>query len=323
MSISKATTVDVIIPTYNGMPYLEETVKSILDQDHKKLKLYVIDDGSKDDGLTETFVKSLKDKRVHYFRQKNGGQAKARNTGIKISNSPLIAFCDADDLWRNNKLSRQIEIIMRSPNLGLVYGSIDVVDKDKKYIRSIKAKYRGNIFPDLLEGNCIAGSASMALISRAALNDVGNFREDLMIGEDWELWLRLAKKYEFDYAHDVLADLRSLDDGMQQNWEKMASGLTFMLPIMISELSLKRNEKRILTASCMWQASHYYYFNKQHIKAIDCMTRCLIANPLYFGDKERYFSILSIYFSRRVANILTRIFRKINSEYYKRIRNNP
>ncbi len=319
MNISKNTCVDVIIPTYNGMPYLKETVKSILEQDHKKLLLYIIDDGSEDNGVTERFVKSLKDKRVHYFRQANGGQAKARNTGITISKSPLIAFCDSDDLWRNNKLSRQIELFLKDQELALVYGSIDVIDKNNKFIRSITARYSGNIFQELLSGNFIAGSASMALVRRDLLEEAGLFKEDLLIGEDWELWLRLARKHTFDFVPDILADLRSLDDGMQQNWQKMANGLVFMLPIMISELSLSRQEKRVLTSSCMWQASNFYYFNKQRFKAIHAMNRCLLASPSYLLDKKRIFPIITIYFSRRISDLIARVVKKIFPSFYRNI----
>ena len=74
--------VDVIIPTFNGLPYLKETIKSILGQTYQDFDLYVIDDGSTD--KTKTYIKSIKDKRVHYYKKKNGGQAQARNVGLRI-----------------------------------------------------------------------------------------------------------------------------------------------------------------------------------------------------------------------------------------------
>ena len=294
------------------MPYLKETVESILEQDHKRLKLYIVDDGSEDNRLTEKFVKSIKDKRVHYIYQTNGGQAKARNKGINLSKSPLIAFCDADDLWRKNKISAQITALLRDNKLGMVYGGINVIDADNAFIRALKPQYRGQIFTELLSGNCIVGSASMVIVRRDVLEKVGLFREDFLVGEDWELWLRISRKYRIDYVDDILADLRSLDDGMQKNWKKMADGLMYMLPIMINELLLNPKEAKILTATCMWQVSHFYFFNGQRFMAWKYMTKCLIANPKYLTDNERVFSIITIYLSSRIANIASRAIRKLS-----------
>lgn len=249
-------TIDVIIPTYNGLPYLKETVQSVLDQTYKNFELYIIDDGSTD--KTKAFVQSLKDKRVHYHKKKNGGQSTARNVGITISHSPFITFLDADDLWYPQKLEKQMAIMKKNPRVGLVYGHQYNIDENGIILGNLRIWKRGKIFNDLCGGNFIAGSASMVLIRREVINDVGVFKEDFMIGEDWELWLRIAKKYEIDFVPEIIAALRQRTDGMQQNRKKMADGLTYNFECMRRELGLTKPQEKTIAAYCLYNAAVDY-----------------------------------------------------------------
>ncbi len=216
--------VDVIIPTYNGLPYLKETVESVLTQTHQDLELYIVDDGSTDDGATQKYAKSLKDKRVHYFRKSNGGQATARNLGIQKSTSEYVALLDSDDVWYPEKLAKQLAVYDRHPELGLVYGHHDIIDEEGRKTGKLALSNSGRIFDKLLEGNIIAGSGSMVLIKRSVLDDVGLFHEDFLIGEDWEMWLRIAKKYPIGVVPELIAALRERTDGMQKDYAKWPTG---------------------------------------------------------------------------------------------------
>lgn len=204
----KQITVDVIIPTYNGLPHLKEAVDSVLNQTYKNFCLYVIDDGSTDRGATEKYIKGLKDRRVKYYKKPNGGQATARNFGIARSSSPYLAFLDADDLWRKDKLEKQLAVFRKKPSVGLVYGLHKLIDADGNVFGDVTYQKRGHLFKYLLSANWISGSGSMVLIKREVFERVGVFREDFLIGEDWEMWLRIARDYEIDYVPEFLADLR-------------------------------------------------------------------------------------------------------------------
>ena len=102
--------VDIILPTYNCESYIEETIKSIIEQTLKNWKLIIIDDASNDS--TVKLIKSyLKDKRITLkILKKNKGQGFCRNLAIRYSTSNYVAFIDSDDIWLANKLKKQTEI---------------------------------------------------------------------------------------------------------------------------------------------------------------------------------------------------------------------
>jgi glycosyltransferase involved in cell wall biosynthesis len=263
--------VDVVIPTYNGLPWLKETVESVLAQTHKDLTLYIIDDGSTDEGATERYAKSLQDPRVRYFKKPNGGQATARNFGIKKSTAPYIALLDSDDIWYPQKLEKQLKVLKANPKLGLVYGHHDFIDEKGNKTSKLELSNRGNIVNKLLEGNVIAGSGSMVLIPRSVFDKVGLFHEDFLIGEDWEMWLRIAMSYPVDLVPECIAGLRERTDGMQRDFSKMANGLLYMLPVMTKELSLSPTQKRHLKAGLLWRAAIFFFDDKNYGQARRCL----------------------------------------------------
>ncbi|QDT34640.1 glycosyltransferase family 2 protein [Thalassoglobus polymorphus] len=100
--------VSVVIPCYNGSPFLRETLDSAINQTHRPLEIIVIDDGSTDDSaaIAESFGAP-----VRVIRQENQGESVARNRGIDEAKGEWIAFLDADDLWAPEKLERQLSLI--------------------------------------------------------------------------------------------------------------------------------------------------------------------------------------------------------------------
>jgi glycosyltransferase involved in cell wall biosynthesis len=276
---SKASKVDVIIPTYNGLPYLKEAIESVLHQTYKNLALYVIDDGSTDAGATEKYVKSLKDARVNYLKKPNGGQASARNYGIKVSQSPYVTFLDADDVWRPKKLAKQLAVIEKDPSVGLVYGLHYLIDSGGSVVGRVDWQKRGNLFRYLLHDNKISGSGSMVLIRREVFQKVGGFREDFMIGEDWEMWLRIAHDYRIDCVPEFIASLRVHESGMQKDYIKMSRGLEYMLPILIKQFKLSGRDNRIITAACLRPAIPMYFLAGDRQSAKRLFFRLLKSQP--------------------------------------------
>ena len=309
MSTFKSGKIDVIIPTYNGLPFLKATIKSILDQTYSHFSLYVIDDGSTDDNATRKYVTSLKDARVKYVWKENGGQATARNLGIKISDSPYVTFCDSDDIWYPNKLEEQLALFKQHPRAGLVYGSQDYINENDEIIGGLDAQLSGSIFFDLLDGNKIAGSGSMVMIPRAVLDTVGLFHEDFLIGEDWELWLRIAKNYSVEFVPTRIAALRMLSNSMQTNHLKMARGLLYMLPIMTRELQLNRTERAELKASIFWQTSIFYFRSGQGWHARYYLVKLLLAKPSTILNQGRVLHYLHTLLGTTLFKLFTGTFK--------------
>lgn len=145
--------VSVIIPVYNCENFIEETLKSVLSQTYKDFEVIVVDDDSKD--RTGEIVNVIKDKRIVYIHQENGGVSMARNNGILNSKGEYIALLDHDDLWLPEKLERQMPTLESNSKIGLVYSDCHIVDSKGRITgRSFKdhPPHRGNIIPDLFLG---------------------------------------------------------------------------------------------------------------------------------------------------------------------------
>src|SRR5437588_870614 len=109
----------------------------------------------------------------------------------------------------------QVDMLEREPSVGLVHGFQLTIDAGGRPIVERRGGLRGYVFDDLLGGNLVTGSASVALVRRTAFERLGMFREDLPVAEDWEMWLRIARAYAFDHVPDVLVDVRAHDHGLQ------------------------------------------------------------------------------------------------------------
>ena len=211
-------TVSVVIPAYNSADMLSEALDSVLAQTFSDFELIIVDDGSTDN--TREVVALFEDPRIRYVYQQNRGLSGARNTGIRVSRGRYVAFLDADDIWLPTKLAAQVELLDSLPGVGVVYGSTYWVE-DRRVFGGRKARYRGNIVrPLLVEGNIVAGSGSSVMARRECFDEVGLF-DTAPVHEDWDMWLRLAVRYEFDFVPEPLVKIRVHGVSMQKNVEKM------------------------------------------------------------------------------------------------------
>ena len=200
--------VSIILPTYNRAHSIRKSMESILRQTYPHWELLVIDDGSTDH--TEEIVAEIaaSDARVHYYRQpRNQGVAAARNEGIRQARYAYIAFQDSDDIWKEDKLEKQMQVFGERPQVGMVYCAYEGVRQDGVTVRvpdsSVASEnLQGNLYRQLLQRNVIGGPT--AVIRKECVEQVGAFDEALTCLEDWELFLRIAKLYEIGYVKEPL-----------------------------------------------------------------------------------------------------------------------
>jgi glycosyltransferase involved in cell wall biosynthesis len=128
--------VSVVIPAYNGAPYICKSINSVLNQTYSNFELIVVDDASTDE--TSILVQKIHDNRVRYIlHEKNMGVNQARNTGVEHSTGDLIALLDQDDYFHPDKLQRHVSLFRQSPDIGITYNARFELNYSADTIREI------------------------------------------------------------------------------------------------------------------------------------------------------------------------------------------
>lgn len=183
--------VSVVVPAYNAARTIETTLHSVLQQTMDDIELIVVDDGSTD--ATPEVVRSMDDGRLRLVQQPNTGHAGARNAGIEVARGRYVAVVDADDVWLPHKLERQLAVLSGRRVIRALHGSAVFVDDSLRPLFIAPSPDGKN---DLLDVLCFRGLAAMMvtlIIERALLERVGGFDPSLIILQDWELAIRLAR----------------------------------------------------------------------------------------------------------------------------------
>ena len=192
--------ISVVIPTYNRIELLKRSIDSVINQTIKPSEIIIVDDGSNDG--TEAMVKKKYDS-LKLIKQKNKGASAARNSGIKASSGEWICFLDSDDEWKNDKLEKQIIAVANNSDYKFFHSN-EIWIKNGKRINQKKKhkKYGGDIFKKCLDMCRI--SPSSVLIDKSIFEEIGFFNENLVVCEDYELWLRICDKYEVFFIDEPL-----------------------------------------------------------------------------------------------------------------------
>ncbi|MBE8966026.1 glycosyltransferase family 2 protein [Nostocales cyanobacterium LEGE 12452] len=220
--------VSVLIPAYNAMNYLPETMENVLSQTFTDFEVIVVNDGSLDE--TEQWVSQIKDPRVRLINQENQGLAGARNTGIAYAKGEYITFLDADDLWEPTKLEKQLRVLEENLEVALVYTWVAFVDEmGKPTGRVFKNQVEGDVWKKLTEHN-IVECGSVAIVRRSCFEDIGLFDRNLgSYLEDWDMWLRIASRYPFKVVKEPLVYYRQSSSSASRNWEAMARSFELVI----------------------------------------------------------------------------------------------
>ena len=205
--------VSVVIPAYNAERHLADAVRSALGQSVTPNEVLIVDDGS--DDTTGAIAQGF-GARVRYVRQSNQGVAAARNRGIELATSDLIAFLDADDQWMPSKLAVQLGALNET-GAHVCYSDLSLIDSGGQEIGVHQQPPHYDIGNALFYAGNVVGTPSSVVVSREALASSGGFRPDLSFSADWDLWIRLARAHRFVHVRQPLVRYRVHSSNMSRN----------------------------------------------------------------------------------------------------------
>ncbi len=221
--------VSVVMPTFNRAKLIVEAVRSVIEQSYQKVEIIVVDDGSTDN--TKEVLEPFRNN-IHYLFTDNGGPAHARNIGMKAATGKYIAFLDSDDLYLPCKLELQVSFMERHPEVGLVCTEVSGLNDsgifEEYHLRSFHQIYNrlnwsykdvfstegeiacaalqkpvsyyiGNIFNHVLLGPVVMSNT--ILFPKRILDDVGYQNEAYRVAEEYEMIVRICKRYTVGFIN--------------------------------------------------------------------------------------------------------------------------
>ncbi|NQT77504.1 MAG: glycosyltransferase family 2 protein [Bacteroidetes bacterium] len=289
--------ISVIIPLYNKAGYISKAIDAVLQQSLSDFELIIVNDGSTDNSLE--VVQQINDNRIRIIEQSNAGVSTARNNGAKASKYELLAFLDADDWWDTNYLREMNHLIQKYPDAGLWASGYYKVKGGKKIRAKIGLKEgfsKGyiNYFQVYAKTMWMPITSSSFIVQKNVFEAFRGFKPDLKIGEDFDLWVRIALKYKIAlinkplvyYNQDVDLSNRAVSS---LKYYKPQNHFIFQLDYLHAEELKRKDLKQLLDNIRAYGLLKYIVYNKYKKEAKAEVNKINLAKqPL--SMKVKYYS---------------------------------
>jgi glycosyltransferase involved in cell wall biosynthesis len=194
--------VSIMMPAYNAERFIGQAIESALAQSYPYWELVVVDDGSTDQ--TSRILAGYTDARIKSYHQPNGGEAAARNTALHQVTGEYLAFLDADDLYLPEHLKATVDYLQSHPEYDGVYSDGFYIDENGSQIKNLSSRRRGpfegDIFEEMVRASDVFGApVSVVLRSAVILRHHLDFDPEIVIGPDWDFFIRYAEVARFGY----------------------------------------------------------------------------------------------------------------------------
>lgn len=213
--------ISVQICTYNRANLIKEAIQSVLDQTYENFEIIIIDDASTDN--TEEVVKSFFDSRIKYFKnEKNLGIAKSRNLAVQKCSGEYIAILDSDDFWNDSKkLEKQIHFLENNSLVGIIGTQAFKINLKGNIVGKLKKELKDkDIRKKILLTNQFVNSS--VLIRKRVIEEFGGYDENLSGIEDYDLFLKIGQKYQFQNLASFSTSYRIGNESYSSNRKKIA-----------------------------------------------------------------------------------------------------
>ena len=212
LNINNNPSISVLMSCFNGEQWIEEAIRSVLNQSHPIDEFIIVNDGSTDKSLEVIKNFSTEDPRIKIIDKNNSGLADSLNVGIKKCSSEWIARIDVDDIWHIDKIINQVRIITKTKNINFISGSMIEIDKYGKNIKTYKyPKKNKKLRQNLLSLKKFPPHSSV-IYKKSFVEEVGMYRKIIKRAEDHDLWLRMSEKANLICCNHSITYIRKHDD---------------------------------------------------------------------------------------------------------------
>jgi glycosyltransferase involved in cell wall biosynthesis len=272
--------VSVIIPTFNSGSFLKEAVESAINQDYSNIEIVVVDDGSTDGSIEELISNGFA---INLIQTSNYGAASARNAGIFASKGSYIAFLDSDDVWKTDKISKQIDLMQRD-NLDLAYCHGQEFKGENEKGKIHYAKYSGDCYKYYLKyptRDILAIGPSGTIIRRSIFSRSGIFDSRIPAPtEDWDFFRRCSLTAKIGFCDEILVFRRIHANNISRKslLNYYNGNRSAVIKMLLDDRSLGLMTKRITWAKFNYISAKGFFKNKEIKMGFLCILK--VALPI-------------------------------------------
>ncbi|MBL0309836.1 MAG: glycosyltransferase [Bacteroidetes bacterium] len=298
----------IIIPTYNRADLIGKAIQSIVTQTYSDWELIVIDDGSKDN--TKDVVVGFNDPRIKYVWQQNQERCEARNNGIKLAQGKYICFLDSDDYYLSDRLQLLFdELSIRKFPVELFFTPL--IHEKNGHFSQIEPKEISaqTVFDDIAQSVIHSQQVCAArVIFKEFLFDI-----QFHIGEDMELWLRIARKYNITLLkaqHSIVVvdhENRSVNYKLNNSYAEQLKTLRHIFSPEHSGKVVSKSIQNQLIGNCYFGIARFYIYDGQRFRALWWMFRSVFADLQSIQQKFRINILLKLLFLYPIKTVETLI----------------
>jgi glycosyltransferase involved in cell wall biosynthesis len=195
--------VTIVTPSYNQAPFLEATIRSVLEQDYTNIEYIIIDGGSTDGSLD--IIKKYADRLAFWSSEKDRGQTDAINKGFARATGEILAWINSDDTYEPGAVREAVMEMLAHPEMGLVYGDANFIDDHGRVIGRFPAAQTDYL---RLRRGYVHIPQQAAYFRRDVWKQVGPLDPSFFFAMDYDLWVRIAKLAPLQYTRKVWANFR-------------------------------------------------------------------------------------------------------------------